>query len=172
MGRGALDMWKSILGATALAGWVGAASADPLDLGIVPEFLPISVAVSAEPATMDLEAVSFSVVVSAERIASSVDYEISPLAVAATVGDEFETASSVSEGDLGGMAGGIGLDDLQLNSAATTGASSNNTVGDGVQTGQIGTTNISGVAGFSTIMMNTGNNVVMQSTTQVNIILK
>ncbi|MFO1186835.1 MAG: hypothetical protein U1E87_04950 [Alphaproteobacteria bacterium] len=94
------------------------------------------------------------------------------LAVAAKMDDEVNMASSVSENDLGAIAGGDAVDDLQLNSATTSGISSNNTVGAGVQTGQIGTTNINDVAGFSTIMMNTGNNVVMQSTTQVNIILK
>lgn len=163
-------MWKSILGVTALAGWVGAASAEPADLGAEPEFLPLSVAASAEPA--DLETAVFSVVVSAERVAQDMSYEISPLAVAASVGDEVEIAASVSESDLGTMAGGIGVDDVQLSTATSTGISSNNSVGAGVQTGQIGATNINGVSGFSTIMMNTGNNVVMQSTTQVNIILK
>jgi len=162
-------MWKSILGVTALAGWVGAASAEPADLGAEAE-LPLSVAASAEPA--DLETAVFSVVVSAERVAQDMSYEISPLAVAASIGDEVEIAASVSESDLETMAGGIGVDDVQLSTATSTGISSNNSVGAGVQTGQIGATNINGVSGFSTIMMNTGNNVVMQSTTQVNIILK
>lgn len=164
-------MWKSILGVTALAGWVGAASAEPADLGAEPEFLPLSVAASTEPAA-DLETAVFSVVVSAERVAQDMSYEISPLAVAASIGDEVEIAASVSESDLGTMAGGIGVDDVQLSTATSTGISSNNSVGAGVQTGQIGATSINGVSGFSTIMMNTGNNVVMQSTTQVNIILK
>ena len=127
-------MRKSILGLVALAGWVSAASAEP-------------VAVPAE-------------------------YEFSPLAVGAPVADGFDTANAVTEKDLGGMAGGIDVGDAQINTAVNTTSADNNSVSGNVQTGQIGETSLANVSGFSTIMLNTGNNVVMQSTTQVNIILR
>lgn len=163
-------MWKSILSVAALAGWVGTAYAEPVAPGAEPQSAPLSDPLAAT--AMD-ETPVFSVLVSAERVAASdMSYEISPLAVAAKMDDEVEVASTVSENDLGSIAGGDAVDDLQLSTATTTGIASNNSVGNNVQTGQIGTTNINGVSGFSTIMLNTGNNVVMQSTTQVNIILK
>jgi hypothetical protein len=127
-------MRKSILGLAALAGWLGAAVAEP----------------AAVPA----------------------EFEYQPLTVAAPVADGFDTASPVSEKDLGSLAGGINVGDAQINTAINSTAANNNTVSGNVETGQIGNTSIANVSGFSTIMLNTGNNVVMQSTTQVNIILK
>jgi hypothetical protein len=122
------------MGLAALAGWVGAAVAEP----------------AAVPA----------------------EFEYQPLTVTAPVADGFDTASAVSEEDLGSMAGGVDLGDAQINTAINTTSANNNTVSGNVETGQIGNTTIENVSGFSTIMLNTGNNVVMQSTTQVNIILR
>jgi hypothetical protein len=111
-------------------------------------------------------------VAAAEPVAVPAEFEFSPLAVVAPVADGFATANPVSEKDLGGVAGGTDIEDAQLNTAVNTTTANNNTVSGNVKTGQIGNTTIENVSGFSTIMLNTGNNVVMQSTTQVNIILK
>lgn len=102
------------------------------------------------------------------------DLELSffPMAVAAEPSDILVGGDVVAEKDLGTMAGGIGLGDVQMNTADNTSNTSNNTVSGNVQTGTISNTAVHDVSGFSTILLNTGNNVVMQSVTQVNIILK
>ena len=88
------------------------------------------------------------------------------------IGSDSIDLQSVSDGDLGAMSGGIGVGDLQINTANNTATSSNNSVSGNSSTGTIQNTQVSNVSGFNTILLNTGNNVTMQSLTQVNIILK
>ena len=88
------------------------------------------------------------------------------------VGSDSIDLQSISDGDLGTMSGGIGVGDLQINTANNTATSSNNSVSGNSVTGTIQNTQVSNVSGFNTILLNTGNNVTMQSLTQVNIILK
>lgn len=100
------------------------------------------------------------------------DVDLVPLSAAVEPSDSLTGGDVLGESDLGTMAGGIDLNDLQSNTANTVNTSTNNTVSGDVQTGVISGTSVKDVSGFNTLMLNTGNNVVMQSVTQVNIILK
>lgn len=100
------------------------------------------------------------------------EVESFPMFAPADTADSVAGNDVISESDLGGMAGGMDVGDLQINTATNNNTSTNNTVSGNVTTGGVNGTNVQNVSGFNTIMLNTGNNVTMQNTTQVNIILK
>ncbi len=103
---------------------------------------------------------------------ADLEFDFFPQATSAEPSDSLVGGDVVAETDLGTMAGGIGVGDVQSNDATNSTNASNNTVSGNVLTGAVNGTNVHDVSGFSTIMVNTGNNVVMQNVTQVNIILK
>jgi len=139
-------MLKSVAGILLLcAGLCGSAAAAPM-AGVDVEFYPNEYA-SSGPSTADSKA-------------------------GKAGSDDTLDLAGVSDNELKTMSGGEGISDLQLNSANTTTAGSTNVVSGDVSTGTIQSTNVSGLSGFNTVLLNTGNNVTMQSVTQVNIILK
>jgi ABC-type nitrate/sulfonate/bicarbonate transport system substrate-binding protein len=128
---------------------MGAAQAKPLG-GVEVEFFPRAAEATVEAVTP---------ISSAEVRADSLE-----------IGEDLGLEAA-SEEDLTSARGGLAMDDVQINQATNNASSSNNTVSGDVDTGAINATNVNNVSGVNTIMLNTGNNVTMQSITEVNIIL-
>ncbi len=111
----------------------------------------------------------------AEPITNS-DLDLSPISVAAEPSDTLAGGDVIAESELSTMAGGkavpdVTLGDVQSNTQTPTATVDNNTL-TGVATGQIQDANVLNNSGFTTVMVNTGNNVILQNTTNVNVILK
>ena len=97
------------------------------------------------------------------------------VAIAPAAPDSLAMGGALGKKDLVKLEGGDGvlnLGDLQSNTANNGASSANNSVSGNITTGVVSNTDIHDVMGFTTVLQNTGNNVIMQNVTQVNIILK